>query len=335
MRQADFVLMPKSFRLNIICYVTSLLAFLACLGNDASARNLDILTVCGTPNIAILVLIAQKEGFFKDEELEVEYQPLQNSKLAIDAVVSGQKDLGLVLDINVAYLGFAGVSDVRILGEIMKKSDDGIIARKDHGITTPGDLIGKRIAYFPAGTTYVLLHRLAKKNGIDLGKTILIPMSPPAMQAAIVNGDIDAASLFQPFRLNAAASLGARAVQFENDGLYQARVLVAARRDNMVRREGSINRFFIALDKAARFANSNKANSIALIYRELGVDKEALEKTWPSYEFGLENVDRLLTSELMGLGEWILTAQPEFKSRSVPSYEQFLQRRIPNALSAR
>src|ERR1700728_4125843 len=90
------------------------------LGGCSSSREglAKTFVIGGGPNVSMSVIIAQKRGYFAGENLKVDFEPLQTSKIAFDAVAAGQIDLGVVTDANIALLGFSGLGQVRVIGSI-------------------------------------------------------------------------------------------------------------------------------------------------------------------------------------------------------------------------
>ena len=92
-----------------------------------------------------LVPIAQANGYFADEGLGVTIQPHSAGKFALDAALGGQANLATVADIPIMFAAMNGRPVVIVATISMAEKDQGIIGRKDHGVSAPADLKGKRI----------------------------------------------------------------------------------------------------------------------------------------------------------------------------------------------
>ncbi len=91
-----------------------------------------------------LVYIAQKQGYFEKNGLEVTIKDYQSGKAAADALIDREADI-------CTSAGFVFVSnsfdyaDLRVLGTVATAEVKELVARKDKGITTTDGLIGKKI----------------------------------------------------------------------------------------------------------------------------------------------------------------------------------------------
>ena len=280
------------------------------------------LTIGGPQNLAMLVMLAQDRGYFAKHGVDVTYQPLQNGKISFDAVAAGQIDLGLLVDANLAFIGFEGQRGVVAIASVMEKTDDAIVARADRNIRQPTDLTGRRVAYLPGTSSHVFLLRFAEKNKLDLSKVQLIAMSPPAMQAALTTGAVDAITVWQPFRSNAMATLGKAGMQFDNGGIYRARVLLTARNDRLKTRSEAARRVLDSLDEAASFARTNPNKAIPILAKQLGVNEKSLAGSWSEYNLAVTFPSDLSFS-LGEIGKQVVQTEPKFRSRPVPDYAAF------------
>jgi NitT/TauT family transport system substrate-binding protein len=301
--------------------LASALALAACSPQPASKEERVAVTIGGPPNIALLAEIARENGYFAAEGIDATFQSIQTGKLAQDAVVAGQLDYGLVLDVNTASLGF-GQREVKALATLMTKGDDGLVARRDRGINGAADLAGKKVARLTATTGHVFLDRLLESAGVDPSKVTFVTMPPPAMQAAIARGDIDAASLWEPFRQNAVTALGANALNIEGANLYTAKVILIRRNPAPPKVGSQEVRVVRALDKAADFARANPGEAQAITARLMGLPQPTVAGLWHFYGFEV-TAPAASRADVERLGTWVSRTQPDFRGKT-PDYGPLL-----------
>ena len=294
----------------------------ACQGGSRTKLNIG-----GGLNISMLAIVAEQEGFFKAQGVDAEFHTLQNGKVAFDAVAANQMDLGIVTDANIAALGHAGLGDVRVLGTITSKTDDALVARRDAHIATPADLNGKKIAYVPAGTSEVFLALFAKARGIDLQGDKPIVMTAQAMQAAITHRDVDAVSVWQPFRLNIMSALGANGIEFVNGGVYPAAILLIAKQQTLSARSGEVIKVLKALVAASQYIKTHREESITLLAKAIGVDRDSLDKSWAEYQFGV-SADPALNSHLDDVAGAFAVIEPGFDKGGQPDFTPYLDQSL-------
>jgi len=271
----------------------------------------------------MLAIIAEKKGFFEQNAVSCKFTPMQTGVIAIDAVHSGDLDFAVAVDVNVAFIWYQGESPARVLCTIQEKTDDAVLARKDRGIRTPDDLKGKTVAYLPATTSHVFLWRFLKSHQIAFDQIDPRKMTPPAMQAAIVNGDIDAASVWQPYRYNAARSLGDDAVVLDDNTLYTvyAPLLTSVRFAEQHAEECS--KVLKALMQAEEFLTQNRDQAIAILSPELEMTAEVLDVTWDEYKPRVR-LSRELLDTIREEGQWIKATEKDYEGKDVPTYNNLL-----------
>jgi ABC-type nitrate/sulfonate/bicarbonate transport system substrate-binding protein len=265
-----------------------------------------------------LTIIAQKKGFFREENLEVDLQYVQAAKLAMDALLSGSTQFSNVVETNVAFLGFTGNKDIQIMATHCEAHDGAIIARRDSKIQTPKDLEGKKLGVLQGTTSQIFADRFIEKYGLK--NVQIVNLTAVAIQSSILSKEIDAGSIWQPFIYNVQKQLGDGAVVFADPDVYVGYFNLAVQQNWAKANPALVEKMLRAHIKAEHFATSNKDEAIELVAQEIAIDKAALQKFWDQYVYRVQ-LKKALNQEIVREGEWIKNSQPQHQGQSTPNYD--------------
>lgn len=124
----------------------------------------------------------------------------------------------------------------------------GFVARKDAGIKTLADLKGKTIGYFRASTSHYGLVMALRKSNIGLDQVKLLHMTPAQQVAAMINKDIDAAAVWEPWMQRMVYEAKGEILAMESElGIDTALATYAVRRDWLRDNRETARRFLNAL----------------------------------------------------------------------------------------
>jgi NitT/TauT family transport system substrate-binding protein len=277
----------------------------------------------GPKNISMIPVIAERKGFFQEVGLRVKSNYVQTGKVAMDAIVSGDLDFGIIVDTNIAFIKFQDGVDIKVIASVAEKHDDAIVARQDQGITKPQDLEGRTVAILPGTTSHRFADLFIDFYRLDRKKIEFLNLSPPSIQAGVINGNIEAGSVWQPYRYNIQRELGDRAIQFHDKRIYTAYSLVAVKKGLTEQRQQDTTTFLRALIKAEEFIRDHKEEAIAILSEELNTEKDVLKAVWDEYQL-IVDLDEGLVRTFRDEGAWIVNTQKGFDSKTVPSYQDVL-----------
>ena len=138
--------------------------------------------------------VAQKQGFFKEQGLEVEIL-LPGEAGADQLVASGQADFGISYQESVTE---ARVQDVPIvsIGAVIQHNTSGFAAPADRGIKSPADFEGKTYGGWGAPVETAVIESLMKQEDADVSKVENINMGNSDFFTAVERGDIDFAWIY-------------------------------------------------------------------------------------------------------------------------------------------
>ena len=184
-----------------------------------------------------------------------------------------------------AFLNAAlsGSSEFRVIAVSQIKRDDGLVVSQRRGITTPSAIKGKSIGYVPGTTSDVFLSRYLGSIGLTKKDIKLVPSTPPALQAAMISGDLDGASIWQPFRSNILAS-AIDFQEFRNTGQYVGTVFVVVRAETIANRRPALEKLIAALQDAAQYAKSEPENAKGIVAKQMGMPVTTLAGFWGDYD---------------------------------------------------
>ena len=117
--------------------------------------------------------MANSKGFYKENNLNVKIEPGGPNISPIQMVVSGANNFGIVGAEQIILARSKGIPVVSI-GVIYKETPEALISLKEKNITTPKDLIGKKIAVI-YGNDEVLYNNFLSKQQIDRSKLNEVP----------------------------------------------------------------------------------------------------------------------------------------------------------------
>lgn len=170
-------------------------------GAAANAEPVKV-TVGVIPNADYTpVYHALEQGYFEEEGLEVEIQPLQGGAAAIPGLLSGDMDISVTnwvsfvqaIDKNIPVQAFAP-------GALATPSYSGVYASEASGIATAEDLVGKTVAVTELKTVTELTTLSAlEEAGVDTSQVTFTTLPLNTIVPAVAEDKVDAGWLVEPF----------------------------------------------------------------------------------------------------------------------------------------
>ena len=202
---------------------------------------------------AVPLVIAQKNGYFEEEGIDLDLQIFKAAKDRDAALQAEELDGVLCDEVAISIYQNSGI-DMKITG-----TTNGfwtLVAGKDSGINSVDDLKVKKIAISERTMIDYLADYIATENGMestDIEK-VAIPAMPARLEA-LKNNQIDAAILPAPFNDTAVKDGGTEIVK-----LYNKDIMISATaflQDVISKNPDAIKGFYKAYDKAIDYINNN------------------------------------------------------------------------------
>ena len=185
--------------------VTILAVLVVVLGADALAvaqsRPLHLRIAVHTQTVGAPDVIAIRQGYFKQEGLEVEWRRFALGKEGRDAMIAGALDINSTAPTPFLIGLDKGIPFSAIAVNSYFCGTNHVVVRKESDINTPAQLKGKKIG-LPKGTIteYVLLSRLLPAHGLKSGDYEIAAIQDAKDRIpSLIAKAIDAATLADPF----------------------------------------------------------------------------------------------------------------------------------------
>ncbi|MCC9625917.1 ABC transporter substrate-binding protein [Thalassospira sp. MA62] len=181
--------------LSKLCLSGAALATAVSLSAAASAETL---TIAHSTWVGYGPLyIAQEEGFFEEEGLDVDLVVMEDVKTRMPALAAGRIDAA-VTTIDTVLTFYTDDHPLTYLFAVDdSRGGDGIVANQE--ISSVEDLKGKTIAYTEASVSQFFLSVLLKEHGMSLDDVTSMNMSAGDAGAAFVAKRVDAAVTWEPW----------------------------------------------------------------------------------------------------------------------------------------
>ncbi len=256
-----------------------------------------------------LTFVAQAMGCFRREGLVVEERTFDAGRDAIVLLAKGEADVAIAFETPTVrqYLEDGRVRALATLHTSTRNSR--VIARRDRGIATVGDLRGKRIGASLGTNTEFLVSTLLTFGGIAPSDVTVVDVPPAAGPGELAAGRLDAVALWDPHAGRAAAVLGEDAVVLQTD-LYTEFSLVATRADVVASRRPALLALLRGLACAERATQERPREAFEAVRAKLPERSEAeIRAALARVSRGI-SLDDVLLTVLRREGEWLRAAAP-------------------------
>jgi len=293
--------LKKSNLLLILCLViSSLLA--GCGSQNAQSQNAESLTKLSVGYLPspghLLYFIAQEEGYFKEEGLDVELVMFNENNSELAALESGKIDVGAFGSSElVTYM--AQGHDLAVFAGAMK-AGHGIIVKDSVVEGIPKEewslelLVGKKIGVESVDSGHIVYREALKQLGYGDDDVEFVIFGDGAdAYASLKNDAIDAAILYAPYRI-LAENEGYTILSNSGDvdGFHDHVCCRQAALTTKLKEEPETYKNFLrALIKAYKFYKENREGSINDIAVYVDVEKELLAADTYDYDVEIANPD--------------------------------------------
>jgi len=272
--------------------------------------------------IAGPVYIAFTKGYFKDEGLDVTLQPQTSGKASLNAVIQGKADIGTVAETPLMHAGLREKKTYLIATIHHANENTLIVARKDKGISTPNDLKNKKVGVSVGTNGEFFLESILLMHGISSSETEYVNLKPEEIFYALVNGEVDAVSTWNPHVIQLQKELGGNGITMNGEGIYTETFNLVAKQDFVNNNPEVIEKVLRALVSAEKFIKERPDESIRIIATHIGMDRSLLNELWDIYTFEI-TLDQSLLVTLEDEARWAIKIKWTNKT-DVPNYLNYL-----------
>jgi ABC-type nitrate/sulfonate/bicarbonate transport system substrate-binding protein len=302
----------------ILVIVVSSFLYMGSLQN--SGAELASIDVAYSPFESMtLFWVAQEQGFFGQNDLNLTLHKYNTGAAALSGVVNGEADIVVGTTEFPLAIQALNHQSVQSIGVMSKSNFIYVIGRTDRGINDVSDLKGKTIGTTFGTIAHYYLGRFLTLNDINIQDVTLVDLKNPIEWVdAVVNGSIDAVATAQPSADLAKDGLGANAVVWSlhsNQPLYAQAI---AAKNWIIENPDLCSRFLNALYQAEKFVADHPAEAKAIVKQQMNFSDTYVEKVWVQNEFSL-SLDRSLILAMESEARWLIAnhltntvAVPEF-----------------------
>lgn len=138
------------------------------------------------------IFMADAKGYFTEAGLDVDIVDGNGSTGTIQAVGSGDFDIGIAgLGALAQAQQSAGADTLIAVAGLIQKDPTSIISLEGSGISAPKDIEGKRLGTDAGNFEDGMIRAFAAANGVDMDKVEIIIINGGGDRIALLNGDVD------------------------------------------------------------------------------------------------------------------------------------------------
>jgi NitT/TauT family transport system substrate-binding protein len=257
-----------------------------------------------TSEVNSLILVAQDQGYFAANRLDVIHQIYPSGVAALEGMLDHQVELA-----TGSEFAFAGQvlaqEDVRTIAVINRSSIEYLVGRVDRGITTIADLEGKTIGVPLASRPEFALDRFLYFRGIDASRVTLVNVPVNQSVDALVDGQVDAVAAWQPYIDRIKEQMGDQVIAWSVQQDQPSYTLVMCRGDWTAENQPVIVRFLKSLVQAESYMDDHPQESKAFLQAKLNYSADYVASVWPDYRFSV-SLDQTLVVVMEDQARWII-----------------------------
>jgi len=247
-----------------------------------------------------LVYVAEAQGFFENNGLNVTINGYGSGKACADALLTGEADISTSADAVFVSNSFER-TDVSVFGTVATKQIKEMVARKDAGITTIDDLVGKKIAVKESSGAEFQLGVFLTLNVISQKDVEIVYLNPSEMLDAISNQEVDAVFVWDPYLYEIKKELGDAVLSWH--GAEEFYFILLTKKDWIENNPVAAERFLTALLEAEDYISNNPEEAKEFVMNRFDYDSEYINYSWPGQEF-VVTLEQAMIIQFEDIARW-------------------------------
>jgi len=241
------------------------------------------------------ILVAEKNGYFKAENLQVEFVPMQSPVELMNTFQSGALD-GMMTDMMIALMLKGSGEELRItsiaLGSTPQEGRFAIVAAPNSAIQTVQDLKGKSIGISNNSIIEYVTDGILEQAGMspsDVQKTTVAKI--PVRIEMLLNNQIDAITVPDP-HISYAVARGAKVVADDTTGENLSLSVYIMTQEALANKTEAISRFYKAYAKAVDDINNDPDKYKGLLVENINIPEQIAQnyqvQHYPEHQLPVE-----------------------------------------------
>lgn len=264
----------------------------------------ESITIGGFPyDASALIYIAQDQGLFAGNGLNVTLRNYNSSLSAINGLLKNEVDFSVSSEYNIVGATYKR-ANISVIGSIDKFETVYLVGRKDKGIVNVSDLKGKKIGVDRCGIGGFYLGRFLDLHGMSIREVTLVDMPPSQFVESLTNGSIDAlisGAYIDQIQERLSSNVVLWPAQSSQSGYW----VMSCRGDWASSHLEQIKRILKSLDQAEGYAIKHPAQAKAIVQKRLNFSDAYMAAVWPEHQFSL-SLDLSLLIAMNDEGRWMI-----------------------------
>ncbi len=264
------------------------------------------------------IFVAKHKGFIEEELAKIKTQsPIKWSSFAAgppinESFASGQQDFGLLGDVPAIIGKSAGINTKIIALTSSGPKTLAVVVPGKSLITTPAGLKGKKVAVVKGSYAHHLLLLVLQKGGLTVNDIELINLSQADIATAIVNGNVDAAAVWEPL-LTKLTTQGSVRLLADGTGIKKGVLVIIATNDFITKNRAATKAVLKAYQRGAEFIKAHPADAARLIAADVNLTPELLLSLFKKFDYNpaiqAEDISEIKKSEAFLLSNGLIRSE--------------------------
>lgn len=306
-----------------ICLSVVITLIAACSDESSRSSVANIKLAAEMSLLPATVWIAENKGFFKKHKVNLTIQEHDSGRNALESMLKDNTiNISTVAQTPVVFNSFKNEPYVIFATMAYSLDDIKVLARKDHQISKPEDLKGKKIGATKRSTGHYFLEGFLTHYNYDLNDVELKDINASKLEAKLVAGEVSAITSWEPHISKAEKAIGKNNLTlmisptpFRKDFFFTAPKEFAKNHGDQ------LEQFLEALVEAEDYIKNHPEESQSIIAKRLNTDLALIKKIWDTFTFEIS----LEQSIMLNLEDEAVWAEKFSSTRmEIPNYFDFI-----------
>jgi NitT/TauT family transport system substrate-binding protein len=207
-----------------------------------------------------MFLLGRDKGIYSKHGMDVEMGEGQGSASTAQIIANKQADFAIAVDPGSVIRAVVSGARIKMVGQNVPVAPIAVLSKASNRISTPQELVGKRIGLPPGTTQSQLFPAFLRANNIEASSINIVNVQAAAMQAALAQGQLDGFVSFAHSQLPILSSMGVEghAMLFSDFGLkFAPGEGIIVHEDTIRSNPDLVRRFVAATEETLRYAIDN------------------------------------------------------------------------------